>query len=76
VQTLLLNEQIYHKTAYKIYGFVDDDPEKAGKVYDGVKVLGNAETLVKYASRLKADEVILAIPEQETMGCKNAGCHH
>jgi exopolysaccharide biosynthesis polyprenyl glycosylphosphotransferase len=73
VQTLLLNEQIYHKTAYKIYGFVDDDPEKAGRVYDGVKVLGNATTLLRYATRLKVDEVILAIPEQETMDAKMLG---
>ena len=67
VQTLLRNEQIYHKTAYKIYGYIDDDESKTGKFYEGVKVLAKGDMLFKYATRLKVDEVILAIPEHETL---------
>jgi len=82
VQTLLKNEQIYHKAAYKIYGYFDDDREKHQKEYDGLKVLGTGKELFKYASRLKVDEVILAIPEHENLNaqmyssivdCENSG---
>jgi len=65
VRTLLQDDAIYHKTAYKIYGFIDDDPEKTGKVYDGLKVLGDASTLLRYARRLGVNEIILAVPGQE-----------
>lgn len=65
--TLLQNRSIYHKTAYKIYGFIDDDNLKQGKIYDNLKVLGNSSTLYKYAKRLDVDEIIMAIPEQENL---------
>lgn len=67
VQTLTKNEQIYHKTAYKLYGFIDDDPGKYKKEYDGMRVLGDHSTLLRFARRMKMDEVILAIPEHETL---------
>ncbi len=65
VRTLLKDPAIYHKTAYRIYGFIDDDPEKAGKSYDDVKVLGDATSLVKFARRLGVNEIILAVPDQQ-----------
>ncbi len=65
VRTLLHDPAIFHKTAYRIYGFIDDDAEKSGKVYDDVKVLGDASMLLKYAKRLDVNEIIMAIPDQE-----------
>ncbi len=65
VRTLLHDAAIYHKTAYRIYGYLDDDPEKIGKVYDEVKVLGDTSALVKYANRLGVNEIILAVPDKE-----------
>ncbi len=82
VRTLLHDPAIYHKTAYKIYGFIDDDMHKQGKVYDALKVLGDGKMLFKFARRLDLDEVIMAIPEQESLSaelfsnivdCENAG---
>jgi exopolysaccharide biosynthesis polyprenyl glycosylphosphotransferase len=82
VRTLLRNERIYHKTAYRIYGFIDDDPQKLEKEYDGLRVLAEGKWLFKYARRLKVDEVILAIPEHlvlhsgmyaSVVDCENAG---
>lgn len=59
VQTLK-DEEVYHRTAYEVVGFIDDDPDKDGKIYDGVRVLGNSDMLFKYARRLYIDEIILA----------------
>ena len=67
VRTLLHNPAIYHKTGYKIYGYIDDDASKAGKTYDDLKVLGNGADLLKFARRLGVDEIIMAIPEQESL---------
>lgn len=65
VRTLLHDPAIYHKTAYRIYGYIDDDAVKTGKIYDEVKVLGDTGTLVKFATRLGVNELILAIPDKE-----------
>lgn len=82
VRTLLHNPAIYHNTGYKIYGYIDDDANKQGKIYDELKVLGNGNDLFKYARRLDIDEIIMAIPEQEHLSaalhralidCENAG---
>jgi exopolysaccharide biosynthesis polyprenyl glycosylphosphotransferase len=67
VRTLLHIPSIYHRTAYRIFGYIDDDPAKQGKVYDQVKVLGNSNLLVTYANRLHVNELILAIPETENV---------
>ncbi len=63
--TLINNEKIYHNTGYKIYGFIDDDENKTGKIYDDLKVIGSSKSLLKYARRLKIDELIVSIPEGE-----------
>jgi exopolysaccharide biosynthesis polyprenyl glycosylphosphotransferase len=82
VRTLLHDASIYHKTAYKIYGYIDDDVSKLGKIYDDLKVLGNGSMLLKFAKRLDVDEIIMAIPDKETLSadlfsnlidCENAG---
>lgn len=70
VRTLLQDPAIYHKTAYKIYGFIDDDPAKTGKEYDGLKVLGKSDMLLKYAKRLDVNEIILAVPEREDISAE------
>jgi exopolysaccharide biosynthesis polyprenyl glycosylphosphotransferase len=62
VKVLLQNEKIYREKAYKILGFLDDDPKKHRMVYEGVKVLAATDMLVKYAVRLKIDETIVAVP--------------
>jgi exopolysaccharide biosynthesis polyprenyl glycosylphosphotransferase len=56
----LKKKEVYHRTGYEILGFIDDDPEKVGNVYEGVKVLSSSDDLFKYARRLNIDEIILA----------------
>lgn len=82
VRTLLHDRRIHHKTGYKIYGYIDDDPEKQGKRYESLKVLGRGSDLLRYARRLHIDELIIAFSEQEKPGpslyasliaCENLG---
>lgn len=47
---------------YDVCGFVDDNPEKAGLVLHGVKVLGSGANLAAYVARQRAEFVLIAIP--------------
>jgi len=67
VKVLLQNEKIYREKAYKIFGFIDDDPAKANKEYEGVRVLSGSDLLPKYARRLNIDEVIVAVPYDKSI---------
>ncbi len=49
----------------KVVGFIDDDSGKLGLVIKGVKVFGTKKDLSKIVSRLKVEEVIIAIPSAE-----------
>ena len=61
---LVLSEIKKQKEAtYEVVGFLDDDEKKHSKKVGGVKVLGGIEFLQKSAkSKLKIDEVLIAIP--------------
>jgi exopolysaccharide biosynthesis polyprenyl glycosylphosphotransferase len=82
VRTLIHNEKVYHNTGYNLFGYIDDDDTKQRKVFDDLTVLAKGDMLFKYARRLKLDEIIIAIPEHETLNnnlyaniieCENAG---
>jgi FlaA1/EpsC-like NDP-sugar epimerase len=47
---------------YTVVGFIDDEEEKVGKQIHGVTVLGTTRELQKISERMKADELLVAIP--------------
>jgi undecaprenyl-phosphate galactose phosphotransferase len=47
---------------YKVVGFLDDDPEKAGTFIDGVKVHKGIDKAGKYIGRSGINTVVVAIP--------------
>ncbi len=49
-------------TGKNIVGFIDDDPSKAGMKFQGVSVLGNRRTLDSLVTKIRIDEVVIAIP--------------
>ncbi len=46
----------------RIVGFVDDDPQKTGKVIYGSEVLGERDKLGKIVKKFNVNEIIIAIP--------------
>ena len=60
---ILLNQiKLHPEFGYSAVGFVDDDPAKKGKTFEGVKVLGPLEKLPKIIVSHDVDEVLIAIP--------------
>lgn len=47
---------------YDVVGFLDDHPVKIGKLIHGIKVLGAVKDITFIAEKMKADEVLIAIP--------------
>lgn len=50
-------------TGLEVRGFVDDDPEKAGTVIQGVKVLGTSRDIPKLVGELAVDHVVITIAQ-------------
>lgn len=48
-------------SAYHVVGFVDDDPNKQGKLIEGLPVLGTRETLTRLVREQNVAEVVLAV---------------
>lgn len=46
-------------------GFVDDDPGKVNRMFDGLPVLGNTASLPEFAHVKRADVVVVAVPSAE-----------
>lgn len=60
---ILSNQIKFHpEFGYSVAGFIDDDPAKAGKVYEDVEVLGPFEKLPEIVVSRDVDEVLVAIP--------------
>ncbi|MBP7635977.1 polysaccharide biosynthesis protein, partial [Candidatus Ozemobacteraceae bacterium] len=47
---------------YQIWGFLDDDPQKLGKIIHGVEVLGNRKMLKSVVDEHTIDEIFIALP--------------
>ena len=45
----------------ELLGFIDDDPEKLGKEFEGLKVLGNMDGLNLIADKYEIDEIFITI---------------
>ena len=53
------------RTGMEIIGFIDDDPQKSGKVIEGLPVLGTRYELVELVKKLRPDDLVLAITNSE-----------
>ncbi len=65
----------------KVVGVIDDNAGKVGNYIHGVKVVGNRHDIPKMAEKLRADEIILAMPSAKPKEihdildiCKVTGC--
>jgi UDP-GlcNAc:undecaprenyl-phosphate GlcNAc-1-phosphate transferase len=81
---LLLRElQRNHQLGLQAVGFVDDDPQKQGRVIHGVRVLGSLDRLGELAYEQRVDEVVISTGKlaadrsnQLELYCKSAGIRH
>ncbi len=65
----------------KVVGVIDDDAGKVGNYIHGVKVVGKREDIPRMAEKLRAEEIILAMPSAKPKQihdileiCKVTGC--
>jgi FlaA1/EpsC-like NDP-sugar epimerase len=59
--TLLSEIRGNPKLGYDVRGFIDDDPQKAGQIIQGVPVLGVGADLTAIAAKRSLEEVLIAI---------------
>jgi UDP-GlcNAc:undecaprenyl-phosphate GlcNAc-1-phosphate transferase len=64
-------------------GFVDDDPQKQGRLIHGIRVLGSIDRLGELAGREKVDEIVISTnklaserSERLDLLCKEAGLRY
>lgn len=63
---MILKELRNHNSLnLKPVAFVDDDPNKIGKVINGVKVIGGRDSIMDSVDKYKIDEIIIALPSVE-----------
>ncbi|MDP1634673.1 MAG: nucleoside-diphosphate sugar epimerase/dehydratase, partial [Gallionellaceae bacterium] len=57
-----LSKELSHSKDWHQVGFLDDDVNKHGRLINGIKVLGDIDSLPHWAQRLGVSHVILAMP--------------
>lgn len=63
---MILKELREHNTLnLRPVAFVDDDPDKIGRMINGIKVIGNRECIKDSVEKYKIDEIIIALPSAE-----------
>jgi FlaA1/EpsC-like NDP-sugar epimerase len=54
--------QVHATSRYELVGFVDDDPQKQGRMINKCRVLGTCEDIPVVVSQYDIDEILIAIP--------------
>ena len=63
---MILKELRNHNSLnLKPVAFIDDDPNKIGKVINGIKVIGNRDCIRNSVEKNDIDEIIIALPSAE-----------
>jgi FlaA1/EpsC-like NDP-sugar epimerase len=57
-----LSKELSRSNEWHQVGFLDDDKTKQGRTLNGIKVLGNLDSLPVWAKKLGVSQVIIAIP--------------
>ena len=47
--------------SFNIFGYIDDDPQKAGKMFHGLPVLGTSECLLELMDNHRISDIVVAI---------------
>jgi FlaA1/EpsC-like NDP-sugar epimerase len=57
-----LSKELFRSREWYQVGFLDDDPENQGRVLNGIKVLGDLDSLPQWAKRFGVTQIIVALP--------------
>ncbi|HEU0234437.1 MAG TPA: nucleoside-diphosphate sugar epimerase/dehydratase [Gallionella sp.] len=57
-----LSKELARSHEWRLAGFFDDDPDKRGRVLNGIKVLGTLDELPQWTVRLGVAQAIIAMP--------------
>lgn len=57
-----LSKELARSREWHQVGFLDDDPDKAGRLINGIKVLGKLDSLPEWVERLGVAQIIVAMP--------------
>lgn len=52
---------------FRILGLTDDDPQKTGEEFSGVKVIGDHRLVEKLAKEAQVDEILITIPSEREL---------
>lgn len=67
-----LSKDLARSKEWHQVGFLDDDVDKQGRLLNGIKVLGNLDSLPHWAERLGVSQVIIAMPSTGHQARKHA----
>ncbi|MBI4807437.1 MAG: polysaccharide biosynthesis protein [Nitrosomonadales bacterium] len=67
-----LSKDLARSREWHLVGFLDDDADKQGRVLNGIKVLGNLDSLPYWAKRMDVSQVIIAMPSSTHQTRKHA----
>ncbi len=67
-----LAKDLTKSSNWRLVGFLDDDVDKHGRMLSGVLVLGNLESLPKWAEQLGVSQAIIAMPSSSHQQRKRA----
>ncbi len=67
-----LAKDLTKSSKWRLVGLLDDDNDKHGRMLSGVLVLGNLESLPKWAEQLGVSQVIIAMPSSSHQQRKRA----
>jgi len=69
--TIIENIQKNKTLGYEILGFLEKNPQKVGKVFQGVKVIGLISQLEEITKSLKSKDIMIAMPDLPENELKN-----
>ncbi len=67
-----LSKELARSRDWHLVGFLDDDAHKHGRVLNGIKVLGDLDSMTHWAQRLGVSQVIIAMPSSTHLARKHA----
>jgi FlaA1/EpsC-like NDP-sugar epimerase len=67
-----LAKDLTKSSSWRLVGFLDDDIDKHGRMLSGVLVLGDLESLPKWAEQLGVSQAIIAMPSRSHQQRKRA----